>query len=109
MWITYSVLSLFQFLFCLVKVANHYEVHVIFRDIENQLRENVFYTVFIIVFFIKYSFSWEVSLVHSKLFTGSFWDNAHSCKLFAYQYWIYDKFLFLSRSFRYFLLAFAYR
>ena len=34
---------LFQFSFFLVKMLNHYEVHVIFQYIENQLRQNILY------------------------------------------------------------------
>ena len=49
MRITYSVLtckvatsfSLFKPLFFQVKMVNHYEVHVIFQDIERQLQENI--------------------------------------------------------------------
>ena len=38
----------------------------------------------------------EVSLIHSKLFTGGFCDIAQPYKLFTFQNWRYDDSLFLS-------------
>ena len=49
---------------------------------------------------MKSSLNWQVSSIHSKLFTG---------RLFTSQSLNYDNSLFLSYSFMYLLLAFAYR
>ena len=75
-------------------MVNHYEVYVIFQNIEHQLQENELITFFIIVF-IKSSLYWEISSIPSKLFTESFCDIAHPYKLLS-QYSRYDDFLFLS-------------
>ena len=40
MWITYLVSS-FKFALFQLKMKNHYEVHVIFQDIEHQVQENI--------------------------------------------------------------------
>ena len=90
----------FSISFFLVTIVNHYEVHVIFQDIEYQLREISFITSFVIVF-IKSSLDWEVSLIHSDLFTGNFCDIAQPYKLFTFQYWFlifyfYDWWFFIS-------------
>ena len=89
MSIKYSVLScklatsfrVFQFLFFQV---NHYDIRVIFQDIEHQLLENMVY--YRLVFYE----------IHSKLFTGSFCDIARPYKLFPSQYLRYGDYLFLS-------------
>ena len=48
-------------------------------------------------------------LIRSKFFTGSFCDIGQPYKLFTSQYSRYNNSLFLSCSFIYLLLAFAYR
>ena len=61
MCIPYSVLScklaisfrLFQYSFFQVKMANHYEVHLIFQDAEHQLQENILHHFLFIVFFLE--------------------------------------------------------
>ena len=76
----FSVFMLFQFSFFQVKMVNHYEVYIIFQDIEHQLRESI--TFFIIVFyeiFLKLR-SVPLKIIHSKLFTGSFCNIAQPYK-----------------------------
>ena len=86
--------------------VNHYEVHVMFHDIEHQLWENT--SLSSLQFLTKSSLNLEVSLIHSKLFTGSFCNIAQPHKLFTSQYLRYDDSLFLSEAFLYLLLAFVY-
>ena len=59
-------------------------------------------------FYIKSSLNWEVSLIHSFLFTGSFCSISQPYKFFKCQYLSYDDSLFQSQSSRYLLLACAY-
>ena len=62
MWMTYWVLSCklvtsfstFRFSFSQVKMVNHCEIHVIFKDIEYHLRENILHH------FLHYSFEWNL-------------------------------------------------
>ena len=63
-------------------MVNHYEVHAILLDKEHQLQEAP---------------------------KSNFGGIAHLFKLFTPQYLSYDDSLFLSQSFMYLLLAFAYR
>ena len=55
-------------------MANHYEVDVIFQDIEHQFQENILHHFCHYSYFMKSSLNWEVSFIHSKLFTTSFCD-----------------------------------
>ena len=52
-------------------MVNHFEIDVIFQDIEHQLQENIYHNILVIVF-RKSSLNLEVSKVLSKLITGSF-------------------------------------
>ena len=54
--------SLFQ-----VKRINHCEGHVIFKDIEHQLEENILYHFLHYSFFIKSSLSLEASFIQPKI------------------------------------------
>ena len=92
MWITYSVLS------CKL---------VIFRILNIKFEKIFFITLFVIAL-QKSSLNWEVSLIHWSLFTASSCDFAQPCKLFTFQNLRYKDSLFLSYSFIYLLLAFAY-
>ena len=64
-------------------MLNHYEVYVIFQNIENQLQEITFFIIFFNEIFIL---KLELSFINSKLFTGNFCDIAHPSRLFAFQY-----------------------
>ena len=75
---------LFQFSFFLVKIANLYEVHIIFQDIEHQFQENIF-TIFFIIFFYEIFSKLRSIFDPFKLFTGSFCNISQSCKLFTSQ------------------------
>ena len=57
-------------------MVNHCEGHVIFQDIKHQLQGNMLHQFLCYSVFIKSSLNWEVSSIHSKLFTGSFCDIA---------------------------------
>ena len=86
---------LFQLSFFLVKMVNHYDVHVIFQDIEHWLQENILHH------FLHYSFmrsllDWGVTFIHSNLFNGRFYDIAEPYKLFTSQDWRNDHSLFSS-------------
>ena len=66
-------------------MVDHYEIHVMFQDIEHQIQEYFLH-------FFHYSFSNEifiklrsVYLIHSKLCTGVFCDIAQEYQLFTSQ------------------------
>ena len=61
----------------------HYQVHVIFKDTQQQLQENILHHFLHCSFFVKSLLNWEVSLIHLKLFTESFCDFAQPHKLFT--------------------------
>ena len=67
-----------------------------FSRIEHQLEENALHHILHHSFFMKPSLNWEVSLIHSKLFIGSFCDIAHPYNLLISQRWRYDDSLSLS-------------
>ena len=50
-------------------MVNHDEVHVLFQDIDHQLQENILHHFLHFSFFMK-------SFIHTKLFTGNFWETA---------------------------------
>ena len=50
-------------------MVSHYEVHVIFQDIEHQLLENIFHLFLHDSFLMKSSLNQEVSFIQSKLFS----------------------------------------
>ena len=85
-------------------MVNHYKVHVILQGIEHQIQENNLHHSLLI--FMK---SGKRSLIHSKLFTGTFGDIAQPYESFTSQYLRYDDSLFLSQFFMYLLLAFPCR
>ena len=89
-------------------MVNHYEVHVIFYDVENQIGENILHHFLYNRFFMKCSLNWHVSSIHSKLFTESFWDISQPYKLFISQHFRCDDFSFLSKLFIYLLLNHGY-
>ena len=103
MWIIFSVLlcklptnfSTFSIFILFAKIVNHCEGHVIFQDIEHQLHWNIVHYFLCYSFFIKFALNWKISSIHSKLFTGMFFNIAHPYKLFTSQHWIYDGSLFL--------------
>ena len=97
----------FQFSFSLVNMVNHYEVHVIFQDIEYQLQENILHRYLHYSFFMKSPLNWAVPFIHSKLFTGSFYDISQAYKLFTSQYWRYDDSLFFFIIFHVFAISFG--
>ena len=74
-------------------MVNHYEIHVIFQDIERQIQENILHFFFHYVF-MKSSLNREVSSIHSKLFAGSFCDIAQPYKSFTSHYLRHDDSLF---------------
>ena len=65
-------------------------------------------SLFSLRFSINIFLNWYVFSVHWKVPTGNFCNIANPHKLFTFQYLIHDSYLFLSWSFMYFLLAFAY-
>ena len=81
-------------------MVNHCEGHGLFEDIEYQLQENILhhflnysnfykygkYKYFLNFLFKKSSLNREVFSIHSRLFTGSFYNISHPYKLFASQY-----------------------
>ena len=81
---------LFQFSFFLVKIANLYEVHIIFQDIEHQFQENIF-IIFFIIFFYEIFSKFRSIFDPFKLFTGSFCNISQSCKFFTSQYLRYGQ------------------
>ena len=85
LWIIYLVLSckfdfsifqafrLFQPSSFRIKMVNHYKVHVIFQDIKHQLQDNILHQYLHSGFLMKSSLNSELSSIHSKLLSGSFW------------------------------------
>ena len=63
------------------KMVNYQEIQVIFNNIEHQLWENILHHFLHYSFLMKSSLNWEVSLIYSKLFTGSFCDISQPYKL----------------------------
>ena len=63
-------------------MVNHYEVYVIFKDIEHQLQENILHYS-LHHQSIKPSLNREESSIHLNLFAGSFCDIVQPCKLFT--------------------------
>ena len=57
------------------------EHHILYY--RNHIIEKVSFLIFYIIVFMKYSLNWEVSFIHSKLFTGSSGDIAQQYKLFT--------------------------
>ena len=84
-------------------MVNHYELHVFCWDIEHQLQENIINRN------MKSWLSGEVCSIHRTLFTGSHCDIVKPYKLVTSQYLRYEDSLFLSYSFIYLFLPFAYR
>ena len=85
-----QVFQPFQSLFLPVKVVNHCEFYVIFRDIENWLQENILITNFIIVFYKIF--------IKLRCFLppiGKFCNIAHQEKFFVSQYLRYDDSIFI--------------
>ena len=78
--------QIFQVSFFLVKMINDYEVYAVFQDIAHQLQENILHCFLYYGFFIKSSLNWEVSSIHSNLFSGSVHDIFQPYKLITFQY-----------------------
>ena len=83
-WSWEQVFQLFQFLFFQKKTVNHCESHVIVQDIQHQLQERSFISIFIVLF-CKILRNWDVFWTHLKPPAGNFCYNAHSYKLFMSQ------------------------
>ena len=83
-WSWEQVFQLFQFLFFQEKTVNHCESHVIFQDIQHQLQERSFISIFIVLF-CKILQNWDVFWTHLKPPAGNFCYNAHPYKLFMPQ------------------------
>ena len=66
-------------------MVNHYNVDIIFQYIEHPFQENILHQFFPYSSFMKSSLNWEVSFVHSNLFTGNFCETAQPYKLFTFQ------------------------
>ena len=76
-------------------MVKRYEVHV-FPRILNINFGKISFMTFSIILFMKSSLNLTVSLIHSKLFTGSFCNISQPYKLYTSQYLRYDDSLFYS-------------
>ena len=77
-------------------MVNYYDVYVIFQDTEYPLQENIFHHFLQYSFLQKSLLNWKISLIYSKLFTGSFHNIAQPYKPFTSQYWRNDDYLLIS-------------